>query len=57
MTDPNNNSESPEVDLSQLQPTDFDGHTSFSLMNAEERLLWLSNAASFILETRGELKR
>lgn len=41
------------LDLSGLSSKDFDGHTSFSSMSAEERLLWLSQAAAFLHEVRG----
>jgi hypothetical protein len=32
----------------ELRPEDFDGHTEFSNMSPEERLIWLSAAARFV---------
>jgi hypothetical protein len=33
--------------LRNLKSTDFDGHTNFIKLPAEQKLLWLSNAAQF----------
>ena len=33
--------------LRNLKSTDFDGHTDFIKFSAEQKLLWLSNAAQF----------
>ena len=41
-----------KVLLDGLKNEDFDGHTSFKEMSAEQKLLWLSNAASFVFESR-----
>jgi hypothetical protein len=38
--------------IKDLESKDFDGHTSFKQMSAEQKLLWLSNAASFVIESR-----
>jgi hypothetical protein len=35
-----------------LQDTDFDGHTEFASMSAEQRLNWLSHVARFIFVAR-----
>jgi hypothetical protein len=32
----------------ELRPEDFDGHTEFSSMSPEQRLIWLSAAARFV---------
>jgi hypothetical protein len=37
----------------ELRPEDFDGHTEFSNMSPEERLIWLSAAARFVHFARG----
>lgn len=31
----------------RLSPSDFDGHTEFDRLTAEQRLMWLSQAAQF----------
>jgi hypothetical protein len=36
----------------ELRPEDFDGHTEFSNMSPEERLIWLSAAARFVYFAR-----
>ena len=38
--------------ISLLSPADFDGHTSMLEMTPEQRLMWLSQAALFVYETR-----
>jgi len=35
-----------------LQEADFDGHTEFASMSAEQRLNWLSHVARFIFVAR-----
>ena len=35
-----------------LEETDFDGHTEFASMSAEQRLTWLSHVARFIFVAR-----
>jgi hypothetical protein len=35
-----------------LRPEDFDGHTEFAAMNAEQRLTWLSEIARFVHDAR-----
>jgi len=35
-----------------LEEADFDGHTEFASMSAEQRLTWLSHVARFILLAR-----
>ena len=35
-----------------LEETDFDGHTEFTSMSPEQRLIWLSQAARFIFVAR-----
>jgi len=35
-----------------LRPEDFDGHTEFASMSAEQRLNWLSQVARFIFVAR-----
>jgi hypothetical protein len=36
----------------QLRPEDFDGHTEFARMDAEQRLRWLSEIARFVHDAR-----
>ena len=36
---------------------DFDGHTDFQKLSAEEKLLWLSQVAQFASEFKGATKR
>jgi hypothetical protein len=38
--------------LLNLQEADFDGHTEFACMSAEQRLNWLSHVARFIFVAR-----
>ncbi|MBD3347063.1 MAG: hypothetical protein GF401_18570 [Chitinivibrionales bacterium] len=38
--------------IETLSESDFDGHTAFQHMTAEQRLEWVSNAAQFWFETR-----
>lgn len=40
------------LDLREVTSKDFDGHTAFAEMTAEQRLLWLSHAAEFIMQAR-----
>jgi hypothetical protein len=35
-----------------LRPEDFDGHTEFASMDAEQRLTWLSETARFVHDAR-----
>ncbi len=42
--------------LDKLSSRDFDGHTSFAQMTAEQKLLWLSNAAAFVYESQSQKK-
>ena len=35
-----------------LDETDFDGHTEFASMSAEQRLTWLSHVARFVFVAR-----
>lgn len=44
------------LDLSQVTCEDFDGHTAFAEMTAEQRLLWLSHAAEFVKQFGGITK-
>jgi hypothetical protein len=36
----------------KLRPEDFDGHTEFARMDAEQRLTWLSEIARFVHDAR-----
>ena len=36
----------------RLRPEDFDGHTEFATMNAEQRLTWLSELVRFVHDAR-----
>jgi hypothetical protein len=36
----------------ELRPEDFDGHTEFVSMDAEQRLAWLSEIARFVHDVR-----
>jgi hypothetical protein len=36
----------------KLRPEDFDGHTEFARMDAEQRLTWLSEIARFVHDVR-----
>jgi hypothetical protein len=36
----------------ELRPEDFDGHTEFARMDAEQRLRWLSEIARFVYDAR-----
>jgi hypothetical protein len=36
----------------ELRPEDFDGHTEFARMDAEQRLAWLSEIARFVHDAR-----
>jgi hypothetical protein len=36
----------------KLRPEDFDGHTEFARMDAEQRLAWLSGIARFVHDAR-----
>lgn len=35
-----------------LKPEDFDGHTEFHRLTPEQKLMWLSQVAQFVVETR-----
>ena len=39
-------------ELRKCNSEDFDGHTAFSEMTPEQRLLWLSHAAEFAYQVR-----
>lgn len=39
--------------LRRCRPEDFDGHTSFASLTAEQRLDWLDEAARFVTEFKG----
>jgi hypothetical protein len=39
-----------------LEPADFDGHTEFASMSAEQRLTWLSHVARFVFVAREAAK-
>ncbi len=38
--------------LATLKPEDFDGHTEFHRFTPEEKLMWLSQIAQFVVEAR-----
>lgn len=38
--------------LDKASPSDFDGHTDFDRLTPEQRLLWLSQCASFFAEVK-----
>jgi hypothetical protein len=38
-----------------LEAADFDGHTEFTSMSAEQRLTWLSHVARFVFVAREAL--
>jgi hypothetical protein len=39
--------------LADLTPRDFDGHTRYDALTAEQKLEWLSQAARFWWDTHG----
>lgn len=39
--------------LSKLTPHDFDGHTEFANLSAEQKLMWLSQVQQFYWEFHG----
>ncbi len=39
--------------LAELEPRLFDGHTEFSSLTAEQRLIWISQIAWFVYEFCG----
>jgi hypothetical protein len=39
--------------LRRCRPADFDGHTRFASLTAEQRLDWLEEAARFLIEFKG----
>ena len=43
-------SDKEKPNLSEFSDKDFDGHTAFAEMSAEERLVWLCHAAAFVEE-------
>lgn len=47
---PNDEKKSFADSIRFLSNEDFDGHTGFSGMNPEERLMWLSQAVQFFYE-------
>ncbi|MBC8043668.1 MAG: hypothetical protein IAF08_09525 [Rhizobacter sp.] len=44
-------------DLQHLTPEDFDGHTEFHRLTAEQKLMWLSQAAQFAVLYGGALAK
>lgn len=42
-----------EKALSKLTPYDFDGHTEFVNLSAEQKLMWLSQVQQFFWEFHG----
>lgn len=38
--------------LATLKPEDFDGHAEFHRFTPEEKLMWLSQIAQFVVEAR-----
>jgi hypothetical protein len=36
--------------VEECRPEDFDGHTDFSSLSFEEKLLWISRSARFVLQ-------
>jgi len=38
--------------LATLKPEDFDGHTEFHRLTPEQKLMWLSQIAQFVVEAR-----
>jgi hypothetical protein len=40
--------------LARCKPEDFDGHTEFYRLTAEQRLEWLCQAATFVYEFKGK---
>jgi hypothetical protein len=38
--------------LATLKPEDFDGHTEFHRLTPEQKLMWLSQIAQFVIEAR-----
>jgi hypothetical protein len=42
--------------LAQCKPEDFDGHTEFHQLTPEQRLEWLSQAATFVYEFKGKAR-
>lgn len=42
--------------LAQCTPEDFDGHTEFHRLTPEQRLEWLSQAATFVYEFKGKAR-
>jgi hypothetical protein len=43
-----------EAALARSEPEDFDGHTEFHRLTAEQRLEWLCEAATFVYEFKGK---
>lgn len=43
--------------LRRCRPEDFDGHTNFASLTAEQRLDWLDQAAQFVAECKGLARR
>jgi hypothetical protein len=51
---PNNLSDAARAEiLRRCRPEDFDGHTRFASLTAEQRLDWLEEAARFVTEFKG----
>lgn len=40
--------------LAKTSPADFDGHTEFASLSAEQKLLWLSQAAAFFYSKKNK---
>lgn len=40
-------------DLASCRAEDFDGHTPFAMLSAEQRLEWADRAARLVLELQG----
>jgi hypothetical protein len=38
--------------LATLKPEDFDGHTEFHRLTPEQKLMWLSQIAQFVVEAK-----
>lgn len=43
--------------LEKVTPEDFDGHTEFDRLTAEQRLMWLSQIAQFVVLYKGAANR
>ncbi|MFH0909253.1 MAG: hypothetical protein V1929_10860 [bacterium] len=43
--------------LRRSRPSDFDGHTDFHRLTSSQRLDWLAQAAAFVHEFKGAVRR